>query len=147
MTVRVDSRLDSVPLAEKLVRMFCESAGATRDESRQIEVCVAEAMNNCVIHSYKLRPGHTVQLVVTKVGSELVLEVCDQGTRMDPLQLSRSQAGLLDCGCKDLNELQESGRGLCIIQSFMDSVKYSSLEKTNRLTMTKRVSESFVADK
>ena len=140
MIVSVDSRLESVPLVEHLVRTFCESAGATVAESRQIEVCVAEAMNNCVIHSYKLCPGNTVELRVCKTGSSLVLEIFDHGFQMDPKELLRSEAHLLDCGARALHELPEGGRGLCIIQSFMDTVQYTSLKKTNCLRMTRRVS-------
>jgi len=112
-----------------------------------MEVCVAEAMNNCVIHSYKRRPGNTVELSATKINSELVFEVSDWGTQMDPAELDRRRAQLLDNGCKELNELQEGGRGLSIIQFFMDAVEYESLENKNRLTMTKRVSDSVGAVK
>lgn len=140
MTVKVESRLESVPLVEHLVRIFCESVGATAAESSQIEVCVAEAMNNCVIHSYKLCPGNIVELRVYKIGSRLVLEIIDHGAQMDPRELRRSEARLLDCGRKALHELPEGGRGLSIMQSLMDTVEYRSLKKVNCLRMTRRVS-------
>ena len=139
MTVRVESRLESVPLVEHLVRIFCESVGATAAESSQIEVCVAEAMNNCVIHSYKLCPGNIVDLRVYKIGSRLVLEIIDHGAQMDPRELRRSEARLLDCGRKALHELPEGGRGTRSC-SLLVTVEYRSLRRANCLRMTRRVS-------
>lgn len=137
----VDSRLENVVLASILLRTFCDWIGASPQESRQIELCTAEALNNCVIHAYKLQPGQLVEMCVSRDGFEIIVEISDCGTAISSSELERSRASLQDTNPGDLDFIPVNGRGLSIIQSVMDSLEYKSLNGTNRLTMTKRISQ------
>jgi anti-sigma regulatory factor (Ser/Thr protein kinase) len=137
MNVVIESRLDCVALAGNLVRTFCEHAGASPLETGQIELCVVESMNNCIIHSYELRSGHRVRLCVSRNGLAFVLEIHDWGTAMNPMKLTGDCRSMLNFDPKEINGLAENGRGLHIIQSIMDTVEYSSAGGANRLKLTK----------
>jgi serine/threonine-protein kinase RsbW len=138
MSVIVNSRLDCVATAGILARTFCECAGVCPLESTKIEVCIVEAINNCIIHAYNLLPDNVVELRISNSSSALIFEIYDRGNGMDPGQLrvfSRDPHDLdSNTGLKDM---PENGRGLYIIQSLMDAVEYSSLNNNNCLTMTK----------
>jgi len=144
MSLILSSRLDCVAVAGILARTFCECTGFSPLESRQIEVCVVEAMNNCIIHAYKLHPGNTVELQISTKGSALIFEICDRGDGMDPRRLCDTYGKPFDLDPNaTLNDMPENGRGLSIIQSLMDAVEYTSANKTNRLTMTKHFGRTF----
>ena len=137
MCVVIESRLDCVALAGHLARTFCEHAGASPLESGQIELCVVEAMNNCIFHAYKLRAGQSVRLCVSKSGLNLVFEICDWGRAMHPKKLRDGREHVLNIDETEAKDLRENGRGLAIMQSLMDTVRYSSLRGSNRLKLTK----------
>lgn len=43
-----------------------------------VRLCISEAVGNSVRHAYGAEPG-TVQVVVTRLGDELIAVVCDEG--------------------------------------------------------------------
>ena len=139
MTVIVESRLDCVTLAGAVVRAFCIALGASDMESGQVEVCIMEAVNNCVVHAYHSEPGHSVEVVAALQDGEFRFEVCDQGTPGNPEMLQRSRRHLLDVDRTSLQATPESGRGLAIIESIMDGMEYVSAAGKNSFSMTKRI--------
>ncbi len=138
MTVIVESRLECVPLAGTVVRAFCTASGASELESGQVEVCIMEAVNNCVIHAYKSEPGHSIEVVASLHDGEFRFEVYDQGKPRNLETQRRSRRHLLDLDPTSLNTMPESGRGLAIIESIMDGMEYDAVEGKNRFSMTKR---------
>ena len=55
-----------------------------------IRLCISEAVANSVRHAYRAEPG-TVQVVVTRLGDELIAVVCDEGEGFE--RSSRLQFG------------------------------------------------------
>lgn len=139
MTVVVESRLECAPLAGTMVRAFCHASGATDVESEQIEVCIMEAVNNCVVHAYQSEPGHAVEVIAALQDGEFRFEVCDQGKPGNPEMLRRSRRHLLDLDPSSLDAMPERGRGLAIIESIMDGMEYVSSGGKNRFLMKKRI--------
>jgi serine/threonine-protein kinase RsbW len=139
MSVTVDSRLECAVLAGVLVRTFCIESGVSAVESGQIEVCTMEAANNCVVHAYKGKSGHPVEIVAFRNEGELKIEVRDQGTPMNPEILREGRSHLLSLDPGEVDAAPESGRGLAIIEAIMDQVGYSTVNGTNCLSMTKSV--------
>ena len=139
ISVVVESRLESVPLAGILVRTFCLESGASEVESGQIEVCVVEAANNCVVHAYEKESGHTVEVTVSRHDSDFRFEIWDQGKPMKAGTLQRNRGHLLELDPLGVSGASESGRGLAIIEAIMDTIDYATLEGGNRLSMTKRI--------
>lgn len=128
-----------MPLAGTVVRAFCHASGASDLESGQIEICIMEAVNNCVVHAYQSEPGHAVEVVASRQNGELRFEVYDQGKARSPESLRRSRRHLLDLNPASLDSLPERGRGLAIIESIMDGTEYVTLGGKNRYLMTKRI--------
>ncbi len=106
------------------------------------ELCVTEAVVNSIKHAYQDEPGHTVAVIISLLGTEVVIEVQDTGKSMDPglLEVKRDEALKFDI--TDIDNIAESGRGLAIIQSYMDEVRYRVEENGNFLTMKKKILQS-----
>lgn len=139
MSIVVESKLESVPLAGTLIRTFCVESGVSPLESGQIEVCVVEAANNSIVHAYRYEPGHAVEVIAKDNGGEFLFEVWDQGLSMDPGILAHNRRHLLD-QLPDANAaLPESGRGLAIIQTIMDGIEYATFAGKNHLSMRKHI--------
>jgi serine/threonine-protein kinase RsbW len=139
MTVVVESRLECVPMAGTVVRSFCTASGASDTESGQIEVCIMEAVNNCVIHAYKSEPGHAVEVVATCHDGQFRFDVYDQGQSRSPDIPPRSRRHLLDLDPTAVDAVPESGRGLAIIETIMDAMEYVTVDGKNRFSMRKRI--------
>jgi anti-sigma regulatory factor (Ser/Thr protein kinase) len=58
---------------------------------------------------------------------------------MDPALLQVRRDTALNFDAMDTNNIPETGRGLAIIQSYMDEVHYRVKETGNYLTMKKKV--------
>lgn len=138
LSLKIDSRLDVVPVAGQLMAVLCTSTGMESSDSSLVEVCVVEAMNNCVEHAYRLDPTREVELKAAVFTDRLVLEVCDSGISADPAVLDAARDKISESESANLEDIQEHGWGLAIIQKVMDSCEYKPGAAQNRLLMTKR---------
>jgi len=145
ITLAVDSLLECVPLAATLVRSFCVALGASSMEASQIELCVSEAMNNAIIHAYRGEDGHPVEVIAFRNGKTFLIEIRDHGIQMDPNILKQDRRPLLDLDLEHLDTASESGRGIAIMQSIMETLRYNSSHGTNRLVMTLSTSQTEVS--
>jgi serine/threonine-protein kinase RsbW len=92
---------------------------------------VGEAFNNIAIHGYKGRDPGVVEIEVAATADQLSVELRDYGSSYDPGVAS----------IPDLDALPESGLGVFIMKSFMDSVEYTPGEP-NVLKLTKLVAKT-----
>ncbi|HEY0707732.1 MAG TPA: ATP-binding protein [Polyangia bacterium] len=92
---------------------------------------VGEAFNNIAIHGYKGRAPGVVSIEVAATPDQLSVELRDYGSSYDPNATIQP----------DLDALPESGLGVFIMKSFMDSVEYTPGEP-NVLKLTKLVTKT-----
>lgn len=128
-----DLAIRVVAAACKLVHVGADAGDEARaDFDNQVVSAFGEAFNNAVIHSYRGRREGTLELEVdvTDHGSHqgITLRLCDYGHSFDPTTVAEP----------DLDALPESGLGLYIMRSFMDSVSYQA-GAPNVLAMTKHL--------
>jgi serine/threonine-protein kinase RsbW len=89
---------------------------------------VSEAFNNIVIHSYRGQRLGTVRMDIELGQGVMTVRMADYGSSFDPTVVPSP----------DLDTLPESGLGLFIIRSFMDSVSYEP-GRPNVLVLVKSV--------
>ncbi len=117
-TVRVDdsleSALESVDAAEERVIGVATEAGFQEEELHRIGMAVREAMVNAVVHGNRYSARKRVHLRVVQGQRHIVIVIGDEGEGFEmhavPDPLSEE------------NLLRHSGRGLLLIQAFMDEV-------------------------
>ena len=111
--------------ATRILRNFLAEQGLDESELYQFELCLAEACNNAV------------QYAGANVESPVVAEAIYHGTGVE-LRVSDHTPGFeLRERPANVDPMQESGRGLFIIQSIMDDVRYYRGDGRNTLVMRK----------
>ena len=107
-----DSTLESVDAAEEAVLKEANDLGFDEDDQHKIGISVRECMVNAVVHGNRYNARKKVLLTVT-VGSEhLEIRIADEGEHFDMSQLPDPLA--------EENLLRHSGRGILLMQAFMD---------------------------
>lgn len=119
-------------ISEVLATQLHSSAGDRETLAQHVNVVLTEALVNAIRHANADNPDEEVQIKITISDHEMILQVFDHGQGFNI-------EGIPD----DLNdtdkELDEHGRGLFIMRSLMDSVKYYKVEGGNILEMRKRL--------
>lgn len=127
----LDSTLETVNQAEATAGKIAQQAGFDRDTADQISMAVREATVNAVLHGNKYDPAKKVRLAFEHGNRDLVITISDEGVGLN-------EASLPDPLAPE-NLLKTSGRGIFLIRSFMDEVRFRRLEPGTELTLIKHV--------
>ena len=130
-----DSTLESVDAAEAVVLKEAHELGFDEDDQHKIGISLRECMVNAVVHGNRYNSRKKVHLVVTRRPSELEIRVADEGDHFDISQLPDPLA--------DENLLRHSGRGILLMQAFMDEFEIRARQpKGTEVRLVKRVAQS-----
>ena len=110
--ILLDSTLDSVEIAEDAVLHEAQEIGFREEELHQIGMAVRETMVNAVVHGNRYNARKKVHLSVLKAADRLTVVIADEGEGFDMNALPNPLA--------EENLLRQSGRGLLLIQAFVD---------------------------
>jgi serine/threonine-protein kinase RsbW len=108
----LESTLESVDQAEETVLRVATEMGFDEDEQHRIGMSVRECMVNAVVHGNRYNTRKKVHLTVSKTNGRLEILVGDEGGSFDVSKLPDPLA--------EENLLRQSGRGLLMMQAFMD---------------------------
>ena len=126
--------LDARAATEKVVSL-CGRFGA--EDRARYGTAVMEWLVNVVKHSYG--DGRRDQILIRAIAGpesiELIIEDTGQGMTPQAFDAAPSE---LSFDPSDLSTVPESGMGLTIIKSVMDSVQYHTECGVNRLTAVRR---------
>ncbi len=111
----LESTLDSVDVAEADALRVAGEIGFDEDDLNKIGMAVRETMVNAVVHGNRYSAKKRVQFRVWKGEGRLTILVGDEGEGFELSDLPDPLA--------DENLLRQSGRGLLLIQAFMDEVR------------------------
>ena len=108
----LDSTLDSVDEAESAVLEVAQEIGFDEDELHALGMALRESMVNAVAHGNRYSARKKVHLTVSKASDHLTVVIADEGEGFDLSSLPDPLA--------EENLLRQSGRGLLLIQAFVD---------------------------
>jgi len=108
----LDSTLDSVDIAEEAVLKEAEELGFEEDDLHKIGMSVRECMVNAVVHGNRYNARKKVHVMIQRTADRLAVVIQDEGDGFDMADLPDPLA--------NENLLRHSGRGLLLIQAFMD---------------------------
>jgi serine/threonine-protein kinase RsbW len=94
---------------------------------RDLELVLAEALNNVAEHAYAQMPGGEVRVTVTRKSDHLLISIRDHGVAMP---VHRPQVPT-----PTENGSSEGGRGWLLINALCRKVSYERLAGTNRLML------------
>lgn len=108
----LDSTLESVDTAETAVLEVAKEIGFDEDEMHALGMAVRESMVNAVAHGNRYNARKKVHLTVSKAIDHLTVVIEDEGEGFEMNALPDPLA--------EENLLRQSGRGLLLIQAFVD---------------------------
>ena len=108
----LDSTLDSVDVAEEAVLKEAQELGFDEDDMHKIGMSVRECMVNAVVHGNRYNARKKVHVMIQRTSDRLAIVIQDEGEGFDMADLPDPLA--------NENLLRHSGRGLLLIQAFMD---------------------------
>jgi len=131
----LDSTLESVDVAEETVLHAGQELGFDEDDLHRIGMSVRECMVNAVVHGNRYNARKKVHLTVSRGDDRLMVVIADEGEGFD--------MGNLPDPLANENLLRHSGRGLLLIQAFMDEFQIRPREpKGTEVKMVKYVGKA-----
>jgi len=113
----LESTLESVDSAEQLVFAEAQALGLDEDDLYRVGIAIRECMVNAVVHGNRYNSRKKVHLKVERTADRLAIVIGDEGDGFDP----KAVPDPLDAE----NLLRGSGRGVMLMQSFMDEFQIS----------------------
>jgi serine/threonine-protein kinase RsbW len=116
-------------IAEEVVRALANYGGDRDALAFHLNLVLTEAMVNAIEHSAPTDSEHTVRVCIFIEDEDLCVRVYDYGQGFD--------IDVIPTPAPD--DLSERGRGIFLIRSLMDVVKYRRTDAGNVLEMHKRL--------
>lgn len=107
-----------------------------------LELVMAEALNNVVEHAYLYAEDGEIDILVTLRPVELKVLITDSGRKFDGPPEFRE----MDVENFSFEELPEGGFGWNLIRSLTDVIEFEHADKKNRLTLTRNLQDPAMAE-
>lgn len=137
----LQSQVDQLPRISQTIKQLSTEGILGEKEAYFIELCLSEAVINCIRHAYHGRPDGNIDISILIGDNHVTIDVGDKGTPMAPNSLDNYKLQAVEFDAADVAGLPETGRGLAIILNHMDSVAYFSESGRNTLRMTLNIGE------
>jgi serine/threonine-protein kinase RsbW len=109
----------------------------TEDDRALYGTAIMELLVNIVKHSYRESPGATISMRVVPGSDSITLVIEDSGIGMPPDVFAAAPCEVR-FNAADWSSIPQSGMGIAIVKSVMDTVKYERDRGINRLTAVRR---------
>ena len=133
MKIEFLSKSNNEAFARISVAAFVAQLDPTLEEIADIKTAVAEAVTNAIIHGYEQQSG-IVKLVCKIREKEVLIEISDTGKGIENVEIAKQPLYTTKAN------LERSGMGFTIMESFMDQVEVESvLGLGTKVTMKKKI--------
>jgi stage II sporulation protein AB (anti-sigma F factor) len=133
MKLEFVSKSSNEAFARITVAAFASQLDPTIEELADIKTAVSEAVTNCIIHGYEGTSG-TVKVECKLKDNCIEIEISDNGKGISDIELARKPLYTTKAN------LERSGMGFTIMESFMDDFKVESIEGMGtKVTMKKYI--------
>lgn len=134
MKLEFVSKSSNESFARVAVAAFVAQLDPTVEELSDIKTAVSEAVTNCIIHGYENKIG-IVKVIAKLQNNTLLLEISDKGKGIENIEKAKEPLYTTK------PNLERSGMGFTIMESFMDSVQVESIVGLGtKVKMTKTIS-------
>ena len=133
MKLEFISKASNESFARITVAAFAAQLDPSIEELADIKTAVSEAVTNCIIHAYENRLG-VVRLSARLKEDEIIIEISDHGKGIENIEMAKEPLYTTK------PNLERSGMGFTIMESFMDDVKIESVVNLGtKVTMSKKI--------
>lgn len=134
------SRANNEAFARITVAAFVSQLDPTIEEISDIKTAVSEAVTNCIVHGYEDKLG-VINLQCNIVDNKITIEISDSGKGIENIEMAKQPLYTTK------PNLERSGMGFTIMESFMDDLKVESvLGLGTKITMSKFIKKEEVED-
>lgn len=127
------SKSSNEAFARITVAAFASQLDPTIEELADIKTAVSEAVTNCIIHGYENRIG-IVKIYGKLTENEITVQITDTGKGIENIEIAKEPLYTTK------PNLERSGMGFTIMESFMDSVDIESIVGLGtKVTMRKKI--------
>ena len=131
MKLEFISKSSNEAFARIAVAAFASQLDPTIEELADIKTAVSEAVTNCIIHGYDGKQG-IVKVSAKLKKTEVIIEISDTGKGLENINEAKEPLYTTK------PNLERSGLGFTIMESFMDKMKVESiLGLGTKVTMSK----------
>ena len=138
MKLEFISKAANEAFARITVAAFASQLDPTIEELADIKTAVSEAVTNCIIHAYENRQGiikiNAKLKMNEETSNEIIIEISDNGKGIENIDIAKEPLYTTK------PNLERSGMGFTIMESFMDNVEVDSvLGVGTKVTMSKKI--------
>ena len=132
------SKSNNEAFARIAVSAFVSQLDPTIEELADIKTAVSEAVTNCIIHGYEDSEG-IIKIKGKIIKNTVEIEISDTGRGIENIELARKPLYTTKAN------LERSGMGFTIMESFMDDVEIDSVFGLGtKITMRKKIKKHLV---
>jgi len=132
VSIVMEARPENISFARVAVTAFMSPLDPNLTETSDVKTAVSEAVTNAVIHG----GGGHVKLDLSIQDKTLTVEVADEGVGIDDI------AAALEPMFTTKSDMERSGLGFTLMESFMDTVSVESAPGVGTtVTMTKKLGD------
>ena len=133
MKLEFVSKSNNEAFARIAVAAFVSQLDPTIEELADIKTAVSEAVTNCIIHGYENSSG-IIKIISKIFANTIEIEISDTGKGIENIELARKPL------YTSKSNLERSGMGCTIMESFMDEVNIESVVGLGtKITMKKLI--------
>ena len=133
MKIEFLSKSNNEAFARIAVAAFIVQLDPTIEEIADIKTAVSEAVTNSIIHGYEEKMG-IIKLICKIAQNEVIIEISDTGKGIENVDIAKQPLYTTKAN------LERSGMGFTIMESFMDDVQVESvLGIGTKVTMKKKI--------
>ena len=135
MKLEFISKSANEAFARIAVAAFVSQLDPTIEELADIKTAVSEAVTNCIIHGYEDKQG-IVKIKAKLKQNQIIIERSDQGKGIENINIAKEPLYTTK------PNLERSGMGFTIMESFMDSMEVQSIVGLGtKIIMTKTIGQ------
>jgi len=140
MKIEFISKSANEAFARISVAAFASQLDPTIEELADIKTAVSEAVTNSIIHGYERKQG-IVKIFARLRDNEIIIEISDKGKGIENIDIAKEPLYTTK------PNLERSGMGFTIMESFMDSVEIESVVGLGtKITMSKKIKNKVQED-
>jgi len=113
----IESNPDLLPELDEFILNIAKEAGLDSDQTNSLSISFSEAASNSILHGNKCDPNKKVRIKVEIDSNNLIITIKDEGKGFD-------MASVPD-PTKPENILKDSGRGIHIMKSYLNDLRYN----------------------
>lgn len=130
----ITSEYHNINFVNKKIKAFCLEERVPINVVDAVEICLTEALNNVIKHSYEGKSGNKIDLIVGISNTKIDIDIMETG-----LPRTNFDKPKLEFDPNDINSAPEGGMGLYIIDSLMNSTSYISKNGLNITSFSKNL--------